>query len=231
MTSCGVVDYLLCGVVIPRWASQNTETRARLRMWTGFALEMPGHALAWRLQCFPKVNTAATPRPCIEQIGFLDQVRVSLPRRHAKSVFGQGIFTAHSLRQAKQHDLLMMVTTSVLSARQLTTDEPSLELRVVRLARRLVARSLRASYRLGWSGSWCRAAECRTPGVDLRLLKVERPWRGKPSSRQPVTPKLSAPGKLAKNRRCKMLWGGRRGNCIHRRFYEPTEGAPHAISE
>ena len=30
---------------------------------------------------------------------------------------------------------------------------------------------------------------------------------------------------------CKMLWGGRRGNCIHRRFYEPTEGAPHAISE
>ncbi len=30
---------------------------------------------------------------------------------------------------------------------------------------------------------------------------------------------------------CKMLWGGRRGNCIHRRFCEPIEGAPHAISE
>ncbi len=54
------------------------------------------------------------------------------------------------------------------------------------------------------------------------LFQINNPW---------YSGKAECAGRPAGSRWCKMLWGGRRGNCIHRRFCEPIEGALHAISE
>src|SRR5262245_28053025 len=57
------------------------------------------------LTILPLINTTTPSGRFIEQVGLADQVRVSLPSRYAKSILRRGIFTAHSLWQAKQNDL------------------------------------------------------------------------------------------------------------------------------
>src|SRR5215472_11435945 len=57
------------------------------------------------LDAFPVVNPAAATRFFIKQECFTDQIWISSPTRYRKAILRNSFFAAHSIWQAKQHDL------------------------------------------------------------------------------------------------------------------------------
>src|SRR5215470_2418477 len=65
------------------------------------------------LDAFPVVNPAAPTRFFIKQECFTDQIWISSPTRYRKAILRNSFFAAHSIWQAKQHDLRNHGATSL----------------------------------------------------------------------------------------------------------------------
>src|SRR6188474_3841279 len=100
-----VVDHLFGRIVDNDWCLEILELRPRAEDRLDCLFKGRAVRFLRRLDVLPEINATAAPGRFIEQKGFMNKVRVSLPHRHTSAIFGHSVGTAHSVRQAKQHDL------------------------------------------------------------------------------------------------------------------------------